>query len=322
MHKIYKQKGEMKKKIEELTEKNTNPSEKLSPKKDNPTMKDKSAKIAELTKKNKDLVDQLADAQTKANKGDDTRVSKLSKVVGEKNEECRELMEENKKLKTSNEELQKQMNEISSKVSSLETSKKRLENQVDNLIEAVGKPSNKKETVANGRENKVDEVIQPSGKRSSEEREQSKSVKCRHNDRGSCNRGESCHFFHSKTQCKMFSKFNECENQKTCMKRHPIGICSRWRKGRCDRDLECHFRHPVDAFDSVSNNQKSPERKEEREPRKRRLSSQQEDPNKAAKLASKNEQENHFLLEKCKELQQQVDSFQMQKEIIPKGWMN
>ena len=52
------------------------------------------------------------------------------------------------------------------------------------------------------------------------------------------------------------------------------------------------------------------------------MSSQQEDPNKAAKLRSKTEHENHFLFEKYKELQQKVDTFQMQKETIPQGWIN
>ena len=52
------------------------------------------------------------------------------------------------------------------------------------------------------------------------------------------------------------------------------------------------------------------------------LSSQQEDRNKSAKLSHEEEKQNHFLLEKYKELQQKVDNIQMQKENSPQGWMS
>ena len=120
----------------------------------------------------------------------------------------------------------------------------------------------------------------------------------------------------------MFSKYAECEDQDTCMKRHPNGICSKWKNGRCDRELECLFRHPVDVSQHPANIRKTPEKHEDRAPRKRRLSSQQEDTNKSAKLTSSLENENRFLYEKYRQLEQKVDTFQMQKEIIPQGWMN
>ena len=167
----------------------------------------------------------------------------------------------------------------------------------------------------------MEESFQPTGRRG-DDKEHPNLVKCRHNDRSTCNRGESCHFFHSKTLCKIFSKYAECENQDTCMKRHPNGVCSKWKNGRWRRDLECIFRHPVDTSQPPANTRKSPEKHEDRVPRKRRLSSQQEDPNKSAKLASGIEHENRFLFQKYRELEQKVDTFQIQKETIPQGWMN
>ena len=151
-----------------------------------------------MTKRNKELVEELAESQNKSNKtsgNDDSRVSKLSKAVNTKTKENKELADENIKLKKSNEELLKKFTDVSGKVSILETANTRLENQVDNLIEAVGKKNkdDPKTKVGAGREktNNESEKKQPSG-RKSEDNEQSKTIKCRHNDKSSCNRGNTC----------------------------------------------------------------------------------------------------------------------------------
>ena len=168
---------------------------------------------------------------------------------------------------------------------------------------------------------RVDVSPQPSVRRV-EEQSKSKDVKCRHNDRAACNRGESCFFYHSKVVCRIFSRYGECENQDKCFKRHPVGICAKWRKGKCDKDLDCLYRHPVDLQESPSRSHKSPDRADGRGTRKRRLSSQQEENCKSARLINSENNQDHFLVQKYKELQQQVDNIQMKKENVPQGWMN
>ena len=330
MHKIYNQKNVMKKTIEQLRQ---NPKEDQNEGSTNSknVIKEKDKRIADLIKRNKELIEELAECQNKSNKhsGNDDRISKMSKVVSNKNKENNELLEENKRVKKSNEELLKRLKDVSEKVSSLEVAKTRLESQVDHLIEAVGKKVVNNENVRTNaavdeRERTANvseaEIIHPSG-RKVEEQGKPKAIKCRHNDKGSCNRGENCFFFHSKSLCRIYSKYGECENQETCFKRHPVGICARWRKDRCDRDLDCLYRHPVDTHDALPNNQKSPNRYDEKSSMKRRLSNQQEENPKSARISSDDSQ-NHFLVQQYKELKQQVDSIQTKKENVPQGWIN
>ena len=58
-------------------------------------------------------------------------------------------------MKSKTDELQQNLNELSTVVSSLEAAKKRLESQVDNLIEVVGKthtPKTKNEEITKAKE--------------------------------------------------------------------------------------------------------------------------------------------------------------------------
>ena len=107
------------------------------------------------------------------------------------------------------------------------------------------------------------------------------------------------------------------------MKRHPVGICAKWRRGNCERDLDCFYRHPADiSRASTSGSQKSPERYDEEGPRKRKLSNHQEENRKSARLNSSEENQNHFLVKQYQELKQQVENIQTKKENVQQGWMN
>ena len=199
------------------------------------------------------------------------------------------------------------MKDLSGKVSSLEVTNTRLESQVDNLIESLGKLKNERINSRPTEKETVGEEVPafvPTGRRS-DDQGYSKEIKCKHNDRATCHRGENCFFLHSQVVCKMFSKYGECEDQEHCLKRHPVGFCSRWKRGRCDRNIEdCPFRHPVevqspprrshrspDKLDERGarkspprRSHRSPDRLDERGSRKRRNSSHQEDVVKSARL--------------------------------------
>ena len=171
------------------------------------------------------------------------------------------------------------MNELSSKVTALEVKNTRLETQVENLIETLGKGENKaapKESVDNN-----------------------KSVKCRHNDKAICMRSETCQYIHSKFVCSIFSRFGECENEITCPKRHPTGICNKWRRGLCEKDMECFYRHPEGEEGSIS--------------RKRTLSNQiNSQINKTPKTLEnfQTNQEDHFLFQQMMDLEKKYQNLE------------
>ena len=110
---------------------------------------------------------------------------------------------------------------------------------------------------------------------------------------------------HSKLVCSSFSKFAQCENEQTCPSRHPTGACIRWKKGVCNKNLECFYRHP--------------EGEEGSEGRKRMLSGKQSpQANKSQNIT----EEDHFLFQKVMEKFLEEKKLEKKEESIPAGWMN
>ena len=267
-------------------------------------MKVKTGEVTNLKQKNKQLAEELAELQNNANgkssKEDDSeKCSKLTKVVSNKSKEVTELKTENKVMKERNEEMNKRMNEMSSKVTTLETRNTRLETQVENLIDAVGR---------NHTKSGKNESAPKSPSRDDSEMNTRPATKCKHNDKAICLRKDTCQFVHTKIVCSSFTKHGECSSQDTCMKRHPHGICNRWKRGVCDKDTDCFYRHP--------------EGEEGSESRKRALSSEQMDQsNKSQKLNEENlkKQEDHFLFKKMMEIEKKLER---KEENVPSGWIN
>ena len=195
--------------------------------------------------KNRKQADELSEFQNKLNgntndeKGDDSeKCVKLTKAVSNKSKEVTELKNENKSLKEKNIDLNKQVNDISSKATAVEIKNTRLETQVENLIEALGKNCTKvrlPETSESSKES-IDEDLETNSTK--------KSIKCKHNDKAICLRKESCLYMHNKFVCGSYSKLSKCEKEEACPRRHPSGVCNRWKRGVCDKDLECFYRHP------------------------------------------------------------------------------
>ena len=215
---------------------------------------------------------------------------------------------ENKKYKDKNAVLTNQMNEVSSKATALEIKNTRLENQVENLIEAIGKKDDKRKQTD---DSNVPPKSPPVGTFTTQN-----SSKCRHNDKAICLRKESCKYIHNKLVCGEYSKFGKCDQEETCPRRHPTGVCNRWRRGFCDKDVECFYRHPAGEEGSES--------------RKRSLSGHQEDQaSKSQKIIeeSQTRQMDAFLLKKMMELEQKYQSTEgkrseKKEENLPAGWMN
>ena len=195
-----------------------------------------------MKKKNKKLADELSELQNKVigndGKGDDSeKCVKLTKAINIKSKEVSELKAENNTLTDKNVEIIKQMNDAASKATASDIKNTRLETQVENLIEALGKNSNKADHSGTSESNE--------GLRNeNQDVTAKKNSKCKHNDKAICLRKESCQYIHSKLVCSKYSKFSKCENEETCPRRHPSGICNRWKRGLCDKDVECFYRHP------------------------------------------------------------------------------
>ena len=244
-------------------------------------------------------------------KGDDSeKCVKLTKAVSNKSKEVTELKNENKSLKEKNIDLNKQVNDIFSKATAVEIKNTRLETQVENLIEALGKNCTKvrlPETSESSKES-IDEDLETNSTK--------KSIKCKHNDKAICLRKESCLYMHNKFVCGSYSKLSKCEKEEACPRRHPSGVCNRWKRGVCDKDLECFYRHPQGEEGS--------------ETRKRSLSGQQTlQNNKSQKLTEENQskQEDHFLFQKMMEMAQKYQNSEGKRlvkkdDILPAGWMN
>ena len=231
------------------------------------------------------------------------RCSKLTKVVSNKSKEITDLKAENKSLKERNQSILMKMNEASSSATALETKNTRLESQVENLISAFGSTKSAHiEAAPKAPSNNVEEV---------ENKSPTKLVtKCKHNDKAICTRKDTCQFVHNKTVCSPYSKHGVCENEISCMKRHPYGTCHRWKRGTCDKSLECFYRHPAEEEGSES--------------RKRTLSDHSVQSNKSQKIAEGNlkTQEEHFLFQKMMEKFLEEKRLEKKEENIPKGWMN
>ena len=281
-------------------------------KKLNESNKAKTIEGTDLKKKNKKLADELSELQNKLmgndGKGDDSdKCVKLTKAVSNKSKEVSELKAENKTLKEKNVELIKQLNDASSKVTASDIKNTRLETQIENLIEALGKGSSKPEVPLESNEG---------SRREYQEEPVKKNIKCKHNDKAICLRKESCQYTHNKLVCSKYSKFSNSENEETCPRRHPSGICNRWKRGLCDKDIECFYRHPDGEEGSES--------------RKRALSGQQSFlNNKSQKLTEENQnkQEDNFVFQKMMEMAQKYQNsegkrLEKKEENIPAGWMN
>jgi hypothetical protein len=277
-------------------------------------MKTKTVEIADLKRKNKQLADELSELQNivngKGGKVDESeKCLKLTKVVSNKSKEITDLKTENTSLKEKNQDMIKKLNEMSTTVTGLEVKNTRLESQVENLIEAVGK---------NDTKSRKNEPIVTNKPRSRDEEDMSPKpmTKCRHNDKAICLRKDSCQFLHNKIVCNAYSKYGTCENEERCMKRHPHGICNRWKKGVCDKENECFYRHPAGEEGSES--------------RKRTLSNQQMyQNNKSQKIVEETQknQDNHFLVQKVLDLEKKYKCLEEKKlekkeENIPAGWIN
>ena len=275
-------------------------------KKLNDNLKTKTKDLVEAKTKNKELAEELAELQNKVNGKDDKSADtdkcvKLTKVVSNKSKEITELKNENKALKEKSEEYLKKMNDASSKATAFEIKNTRLENQVENLIEAVGKRDANKECT---------ESVEPQSRNVPESQVMQTTVKCRHNDKAICNRKETCQYTHSKLVCSSYSKFAQCENEQICPRRHPTGACNRWKKGVCNKDLECFYRHP--------------EGEEATESRKRMLSGDQTP---QTSKSQKMTEEDHFLFQKMIEREKKAQSLEgtrseKKEEIVPAGWMH
>ena len=223
------------------------------------------------------------------------KIVKLTKVVGTKSKEITDLKTENNSLKDLNQEKTKKKNEISSRETALEVKNTRLETQIENLIEAIGKSSN------NVRHNRseTEDSSEANEKEETTAFERRASVKCRHNDKAICLRKEDCQYLHHKLVCFNFSKYGTCENEQTCPRRHPSGICNRWKRGVCDKEMECFYRHPLEEEASG--------------PRKRTLSNQQmfqNDKNQRMSEQSPRKQEEHFLFQKMMDLEKKYQSLE------------
>ena len=94
------------------------------------------------------------------------------------------------------------------------------------------------------------------------------------------------------------------------MKRHPHGTCNRWKRGVCDKDTDCFYRHP--------------EGEEGSEGRKRMLSGEQSpQANKSQKMT----EEDNFLFQKLIAREKSYQSMEgtrseKKEEKIPVGWMH
>ena len=195
---------------------------------------------------------------------DDEKVIKLTNLLKEKNSELLKLKQESKSAKTTMKDNQFKLNEANNKIEDLTTKNKKLNQEVNNLIDACGGQPETEEiendnfiprqaTAASRRSSGNFRETQGRSQEKKADYEMEKRSKCRFNDKGSCHNGSSCRFVHSSIVCKSFSKYGTCENQPNCLERHPNGTCVNWNRGQCSKDLECNFRHPVDAFDNQSN---------------------------------------------------------------------
>ena len=80
--------------------------------------------------------------------------------------------------------------------------------------------------------------------------------------------------------------------------RHPTGVCLHWKKGYCERDSLCFYRHPDEEFGAMVSNDgsNSPNFK------RKRTFSNQNTPNVAS-----NPSENNFLYQKVLELTKELE---------------
>ena len=149
---------------------------------------------------------------------------------------------------------------------------------------------------------------EPAARRTEEEAASKVAGKCKHNDKAICLKKDACQFVHNKTVCTSYSKHGECASEVTCMKRHPHGVCHRYKRGVCDRGTECFYRHP--------------EGEECSEQRKRALSSEQVMINSKSQKLDKEEQKkqgDHFLLKKMMDIEKKLER---KEDNIPVGWIN
>ena len=303
IHKIYKEKEVLKAVIEKQKTtidflQNKSPSATVlsnsaageTIKKLNETVKNRTEEIDTLKATNKTLIEELSEVQDKTKRheveteGSDKFV-KLSKVVSSKSKEITDLRNENKSLKEKCQDLTSKTNEVSQKVTALEIRNTRLDTQVENLIEALGKKDSK------------EKHEKPNDSKEASIKENPRQVKCRHNDKAICLRQETCQYVHNKYVCSNYSRFGSCEREEICPNRHPTGICNRWKRGVCEKDGECFYRHPLGEESSSS--------------RKRTLSNQQMfQNNKTSKTDNETHksQDDQFLFSKMMELEKKYQS--------------
>ena len=247
-------------------------------------------KAKELEQANKDkkrLAKVLAEAQAKdkATPGsidDGDKGLKLTNLLKNQKAETKKATDENKRLNTANKELQDKLNKANNELTKLESKSTRLEKQVDDLIETCGqKPK------------EINRRVSFENQKSSERTQ----TKCVFNDKGRCRDGYDCSFAHPNVVCKSHSKSGFCEDPDQCPLRHPSGICMHWRRGNCDKESVCFYRHPVEEFGSMKNDgSRTPDMK-----RKRTFSNQNTS-------SSPNGSESAFLYQKVLELTKQLEA--------------
>ena len=215
-------------------------------------------KAKELEQANKDkrrLAKDLAEAQAKdkATPGsidDGDKGLKLTNLLKNQKAETKKATDENKRLNTANKELQDKLNKANNELTKLESKSTRLEKQVDDLIETCGqKPK------------EINRRVSFENQKSSERSQ----TKCVFNDKGRCRDGSDCSFAHPNVVCKSHSRSGFCEDPDQCPLRHPSGICMHWRRGNCDKESVCFYRHPVEEFGSMKNDgSRTPDMKRKR----------------------------------------------------------
>ena len=262
-----------------------------------------SDKMKELEQANKDkrrLAKELVEAQNNDKDIVDTeKCSKLTTLLKNQKGDTKKANEEVKRLTTSNKELQEKLNKVNNTNAVLETKTTRLEKQVEDLIEtcgAVEKAPEKSRRVSFEASKTVDKA----------------KTKCMFNDRGRC-KNASCEFIHSNVVCKSFSKTAFCDNHDKCPMRHPEGVCLHWRRGRCEKESFCFYRHPEDELGIMKNDgSRTPDPK-----RKRTFS------NHNNSTSPDRSSENHFLYQKVLELEKQLEAKnnpnQIRQEPVPRS---